>query len=795
MSIVTKIFCFLHKKLRPISEWSFPKKCLFSGLGLCLLAYYFCLPSELFRTPYATAVYSQQGKLLGAKIAPDGQWRFPASEQVPEKIKQCVLAYEDAYFYYHWGVNPISMGKAFWRNTQKGKVVRGGSTLTQQVIRLSRQNPARTYTEKALEALLATRLEFRYSKEKILSLYLSHAPFGGNVVGMQMAAWRYFGLPPEKLSWAESALLAVLPNAPSLIYPGKNHLLLKEKRNFLLKKLFQQKIIDQQTLELSLLEPLPEKPHPLPQIAPHLVEKIAQERQGHSISTTIDYFLQENVNRIVQKYYHRYQQSEIYNIAVLVSEVQTQKVLCYVGNAPTDAEHQKDVNIIHAPRSTGSILKPFLFAAMLSAGELLPTELVPDIPTQISGYAPENFSRSYQGAVPADQALYKSLNIPFVRLLQRYGVERFYQDLQKLHLSDLNKSPEHYGLSLILGGGESNLWDLCRAYGALARELNHFSQSGKSAENPWANLHFYPEAKNLPKGKNLPEKTHFNVGAIWQTLQTLTQVNRPEHDAAWRHYPSARQISWKTGTSFGNRDAWAIGVTPTYVVGVWVGNASGEGRPALTGVGAAAPLLFDVFGQLPKEEQGFQPPWQALYPIEICAQSGFLASEICPKKTLENAVQNVQGGVCPYHKRVHLSRNGDFQVNTSCETLSNMVTQSWFVLPPVMEWFYKKTHLNYASLPPFRPDCLSQQPKNMEFIYPKHKNILHRAKDFGGKELPIVARLAYNGKGKIFWYLDADYLGHTEHFHQMPLSPTAGTHLLQCTDEQGNEKIIEITVR
>jgi penicillin-binding protein 1C len=232
-----------------------------------LVVYYFSLPRTLFNEPYATVIESNDGELLAAKIARDGQWRFPANDSVPDKFKKCIVYFEDEHFYYHFGFNPAAMYKAFQQNRSAGKVVRGGSTLTQQVIRLSRKNKKRTYFEKAIEMILSTRLEFRHSKEKIIELYAAHAPFGGNVVGLEMASWRYFGVQANQLSWAESATLAVLPNAPSLIYPGKNQQKLLKKRNALLLKLYREKVIDQLTYELSIDENLPQKPYDLPQIA------------------------------------------------------------------------------------------------------------------------------------------------------------------------------------------------------------------------------------------------------------------------------------------------------------------------------------------------------------------------------------------------------------------------------------------------------------------------------------------------------------------------------------------------
>ncbi|MFY7957626.1 MAG: penicillin-binding protein 1C, partial [Flavobacterium macrobrachii] len=434
---------------------------------ILVVFYYFSLPQTLFNEPYATVIESSDGELLAAKIARDGQWRFPANDFVPDKFKKCLVYYEDEHFYQHFGFNPVAMFKAFQQNRKAGKVVRGGSTISQQVIRMSRKSK-RTYFEKILEIILSTRLEFRHSKSEIIDLYAAHAPFGGNVVGLEMAAWRYFGVQSHQLSWAESATLAVLPNAPSLIYPGKNQEKLRKKRNALLLKLYQNNLMDKLTYELSIQEPLPQKPYNVPQIALHLLQQIAKTNEGKRIRTTIDVSLQNRINQLSEYYYNQYKQNEVHNLAILVIDVKTRNIVGYVGNSPTNSDHDKDVDIITSPRSTGSILKPLLFADMLDNGELLPTTLVADIPTQISGYSPQNFNQTFDGAVPAQRALSRSLNIPAVLMLQQHGVANFYETLIKFKLKNINQHPDHYGLSLILGGAESNLWDLCRTYANLS---------------------------------------------------------------------------------------------------------------------------------------------------------------------------------------------------------------------------------------------------------------------------------------------------------------------------------------
>ncbi|MDO5608240.1 MAG: penicillin-binding protein 1C [Capnocytophaga sp.] len=758
-----------------------------------LLWYYFCLPRELFPQPYATVIEDVNGNLLGAKIAVDGQWRFPESDSIPYKFAMSAIHFEDEYFRWHPGFNPVAIGKSLVQNIRNGRIVRGGSTLTQQVIRLSREHQKRTYFEKLIEIILATRLELRYSKDEILTLYASHAPFGGNVVGLDMAAWRYFGLSADQLSWAESATLAVLPNAPSLIFPGKNQERLLVKRNQLLLKLYQKKIIGLETYQLALAEPLPHKPHELPQAAPHLLERINKSNRGERLRTTIITDLQEKTNRIVANYYARYSQSEVYNMAVIIIDTHTGNVLSYVGNTPTDKNHQKDVDIINAPRSTGSILKPLLYATMLDDAELTPQMLVPDIPTTISGYSPKNFNNTYEGATPADMALAKSLNIPFVLLLQRYGVYRFYDVLQQLHFQNINKHPDHYGLSLILGGAESNLWDIAQAYTNLASELNFYNQHQMYRKQSFRPLTIIPKIAST-QYETSHENPLLGAGAIWLMLDAMKEVHRPEEDVAWRYYQSSRKVAWKTGTSFGNKDAWSVGITPEYVVGVWVGNATGEGRPSLTGVTYAAPVMFEIMGMLPASSW-FKTPYDNLQEVEICSVSGYLAKGECPKKTQWIPHHQQELSACTYHRLVHLDPTHSYQVNADCQPTGQIVSQSWFVLPPVMEWFYKKQHIDYKPIPPYRSDCSPISfDKQLDFIYPKYGSVIYTTKQFGGKLQPFVAK-ATNASGQLFWYLNDVFLGTTIHFHEMEVYAEKGDNYLTIINESGQELRVKFVVQ
>jgi penicillin-binding protein 1C len=789
----------LQKKLKNLFLKTFKKMLAYilkhrfkSMLALILLVlYYFSLPENLFQSSYATVVESKNGELIGAIIAEDSQWRFPASDSLPNKFIACITTFEDQYFSYHFGFNPIAIGKALLENTKAKKVVRGGSTITQQVIRLSRNQQKRTYFEKIIELILATRLELRNSKAEILNLYAAHAPFGGNIVGLEMASWRYFGASPFELSWAEYATLAVLPNAPSLIFPGKNQKLLLKKRNRLLHKLYENGKIDKITYELSLEEMLPEKVFTIPKLAPHFTQLVAKSHRGKKIKSSLDYDLQIRLNEIAANYYPKNKSNEVYNLAILVLDVETQKVLGYVGNAPTDEIHDKDVDIVQAKRSTGSILKPFLYASMLDDGELLPKELIADIPTQISGYVPQNFNLKYDGAVEASEALSRSLNIPAVLMLQKFGVENFKNYLQKMAFASIDKPANHYGLSLILGGAESSLWEICQGYSGLTATLNHFIETSGYYENQWGKLSYLKNG-NPDFGKETFFKTTIGAGAISTTYNALREVSRPEGDEAWHYYDSAIALAWKTGTSFGNRDAWAVGTNKKYVVGIWVGNANGEGRPNLTGIRSAAPILFDVFQLLPKQKW-FEKPIEDLIEIDICQKSGLLPNGNCPKTKQWIPTKGATAGICSFHQVIHVDLSEQFRVHSNCESIENMVTKTWFTLPPVMEWFYKNTHTTYQVLPPFRNDCDGIFTEKMDFIYPKKETKIYLTKHFDGNFQPVVFKVAHSKPSyKLFWYANETFLGSTQNFHELPVMIESGKYKITVVDEKGYEITTQI---
>ena len=745
-------------------------------ITLLLIGYIFCLPRQLFHVPYSTVVTDRNNELLGARIAPDGQWRFPPRTTTPAKIQACFIEFEDNHFFHHWGVNPVSIGRAAYQNLKAGRVISGGSTITMQTIRLARNNP-RTFSEKFIEMIWATRLEFRYSKEKILSLYVSHAPFGGNVVGLDAAAWRYFGHSADDLSWAEAAMLAVLPNSPAMIHLSKSRQALLDKRNRLLTRLHTKGVLDDSSYELALSEPLPQEPKPLPQIAPHLTDYFYQTRNGNYSVSTIDRGIQLQIEELIERWNGEFSRSDIRNIAILVIDVQKNQPIAYCGNVHFNKTNSgNQVDIIRSPRSTGSILKPFLYYAMLQEGSILPHTLLPDIPININGFAPQNFSQQFEGAVPASEALARSLNIPTVTMLQRYGVPKFYNFLKQTGISTLTRPASHYGLSLILGGAEGTLWDITCAYTDMARCL-------KGLDKTDCSLLLSDSAHNA---SSVVPTSSFSPCAVWQTFEAIKEVNRPE-EIDWRTIPSMQTIAWKTGTSYGFRDAWAVGVTPRYAVGVWVGNATGEGKPGLVGARTAGPVMFDVFNLLPSSPW-FVRPSEGFVDAEVCHLSGHLKGRFCEETdTILILPAGLKTEACPYHHRINLSADGTQRIYESCINTEATIQKNWFTLPPVWEWYYKQRHPEYKTLPPFKPGCGEDILRPMQFVYPTMNARIFLPRQMDGSKSQLTFELVHSvPKATVYWHLDNNYLAETQDFHKISLLPSSGKHTMTAVDNEGN---------
>lgn len=735
---------------------------------------------------YCTLLNSNDGELIGVALAADEQWRFAPADSFPKRFEIALLTFEDKWFYKHFGINPFSIIRAVNINLKAKKIKSGGSTISMQLARMLYPNKARTYWQKIKEIYITIKLELSFSKNEILKMYINNAPFGGNIVGLEAASWRYFGLPPHLLSWGEIAMLAVLPNAPSLVFPGKNQSSLLKKRNALLKKLYKNNHLSSLDLQLALAEEIPQSVLDFPKLAPEILSKTKQKLPNGGTETTfIIPIIQRNIKHLLEQQAIFWRQQGIFNAAILVSKLPQGEVVAYHGNLPYENqpnENGHSIDLLQKKRSYGSLLKPFLYAYMLQDGLLLPNAWVTDIPINYGGYRPKNFLKNNQGLVNANQVLAQSLNIPSVNWLQNYRTARFLHQLKKMGITGFSKTAEHYGLSLILGGAELSPWEISGLYGALA--------------NKTKGIDFF----NLQLTKNHVSRFNFkgvNTAVAWFTSQAISQAARPNADGQWQQFNNiGSSIAWKTGTSFGHRDAWAVGYNASYLVTVWIGNATGMGQPILGGLSVAAPTLFQVFDLLPKPEVEKIPiPINECKIYKVCKTTHWLASEHCPIQ-IYNYLPDVfhKQTVCKFHQTVGMDSSKNFRVQANCYPLAKTHYEKVLMIPPNIYYFNKKKFEEPCN-PPWLSNCEPLGSNRIGIIYPTQNAhvILPTLPDKQASHL--VCRASHvSQNATLFWYLNQTLVGTTKGIHQLALQTKSGSYTLRLIDDAGFEKAINIKV-
>lgn len=746
---------------------------LFASMTALSLCYILFLAMTIsFENKYAYVLYAED-HIINAQVSDDEQWRIRCDNPLPEKLKQCLVLFEDQYFDYHPGVNPVSIVKAVIQNIKQGHIVRGGSTITMQLARIHEGNRRRTYPQKVKELFLALALELRFSKTDIIKHYAQHAPYGGNTIGYCAAAMRYYGKDADKLTWSEAATLAVLPNAPSKIYPGKSQGILINKRNFLLDKLHAEGFMDSITCRLAKLETLPSRSHYFHSMAPHLLQefKYAQPDQ-YNFNTTLDYSLQRNVMTVIDNYQMRYSVNyDIQNIAAMIIR-NDGSIASYVGNVSCAEDCGEEVDVLNSLRSPGSTLKPFLYAGALDRGMITTSSFLKDIPVFYNGYSPANFDKKFRGIVRAERALTESLNIPAIDLLSQYGVGAFLEDLKVMDFKDLNQNADHYGLSLILGGAEVKARDLAMSYVNLSRV-------GQAKE---------PVRMRLltDQSTDMYEDFPFSIAASYQISEMLEGVNRPFNQDGWKYFESGKEISWKTGTSYGLRDAWAVGSTSDYTVLVWVGNADGEGRAGLTGVAKAGPILFELFDLLPTSKESVLPLHHFRYK-EVCEQSGYAAGLAC-KKTIQVPVspdiQRIKA--CNYHQYVTTDTSGKYRVHNHCDVES--ISNPMMILDGITNAYYKKqSGISYA-IPPFLPTCDEGLSENIQIVYPSADAKILLPTDLNDRKQLLVSQVIVNSAvDSVFWFIDDQLSSISKGEHKVELDVRPGRHVLTVISSSGDE--------
>ena len=683
---------------------------------------------KIFEDRYSVSVLDNNGKIIGVYLNKDEQWHLKSTDKIPEKLKTAVMVFEDKNFYSHNGVDFSAVIRALKDNIFEKRRT-GASTITMQAVKMA-QPKERSYFNKYLEIVHAFKLEKYYKKDEILKMYLNNAPYGGNIVGYKTASYMYFRKSPEELTWSEAALLAVLPNSPGLMNVEKNREKLIEKRNFLLKKLYEKNFINERQYEISLKEPVPDKRYSFPVLAPHLVRRLVNENKDKKIiKSTIDSEIQKKTEKAVKDYSEFLKLSGINNTAVLIIDNKNYEVTAYAGSQDFyDFKNNGQVDGITAKRSPGSLLKPFLYAKVIDEGIAAPQSKIPDVPLYFSNFSPQNADKKYYGMVEMRDALIKSLNIPFVELLKDYGEDKFFYFLKDI-LNFEDRNPERYGLSLILGTKEFTMEEIGILYSGLAN---------------------YGNFKNLKYTKESTEEERqlLTKGASYLTLTTMRELERPGME---KFYREKNPVSWKTGTSHGRRDGWAAGITPEWTVVVWTGNFTGEGNPNLTGVYTGGNLLFNILKILPKTEKEFGMP-SDLKKIKVDKETGYRLKYDVSYKEIFYPKDAKPLKVSPYYKKIFVNKNGE-EIDSRDESFNEREEKYILVYPLEVVNYFVRENLDVSNI--FSEKTAK---KTIKFIYPKNNLKIIVPKDFDG-EKSLIVKIANIKNQELYWYVNKEYAG------------------------------------
>ena len=797
---------------------------------LFILAHWcFPLPKARLHPPVSQIVLDRNGEWLRAFLADDGMWRIAVSKegaavesdtqlpQVPENrepraeshfLHQAILTSEDKWFYYHYGINPVSIATAFYDNLKAGEVVRGGSTITMQLARLM-EPKARTLPNKLIEMFRALQLEHTYSKSEILTFYFSMLPYGGNIVGTAAASRFYFNKPQHALSLGEAALLAVIPNAPERLRPDRFPENARKARQKVLNRLLARRHISEQQWQEAVQEPIPHKRHPLPFKAPHLsrlLVKHAKSTANGRIYTTIDAKVQETAARILREYLDAARKHSLRGShststgSIIVMDTQNRHVLAMVGSHDFfDRRAFGQINGTLAPRSPGSALKPFVYALAMEEGLMTPETLFFDVPVTYAGYEPVNYDGKYNGYVTARQALARSLNVPAVNLNARLKNVSLHAFLKQAGISTLAPA-QKYGLSMVLGGCEVNLLELTTLYAGLAN-MGEFGtyQLTKDSEGGFDK---WMPSNQEPSKRLLRKETSFIITEMLTHSQLPTNtVKNPE---AFERTMNLPKIAWKTGTSYGHRDAWCIGYSPKLTIGVWLGNFDGKGAPMLSGTDAATPILFALFTALTGQDthRWFTKP-KRLKTRHVCALSGAPVSSHCPTHKEDVYIPGISSvATCTLHKRIYVDETTGYSLCSHCRNLPTVDRRTESENAPSTndaharifeEWpadaatWLAANGFAVSVLPEHNPLCTGTIAGNAPVILSPAEDTLYYIREGVPLENQKI-RLAASASSRtqdLFWFLDGELIFQGNAGEPYWLTPAKGKHVLTCVDAEG----------
>jgi penicillin-binding protein 1C len=774
----------------------------------------FPLPKE---NNYSQIVTSDKGIVLSAFLSADDKWRMKTElNEITPELQKAFIAKEDKYFYYHFGINPIAIMRAAFNNLVKGKKTSGASTITMQVARLLAPKE-RTYTNKIIEIFRALQLEFRYSKAEILQLYLNLVPYGSNIEGVKAASVLYFSRLPNQLSLAQITTLTIIPNRPTSLAIGKHNERIEKERNRWLKIFETENVFPKTVIADALVEPLNAKRQKTPKTAIHFAHWLHKQYPTKPIiQTYIRADMQAKTEEIARTYMRSIQHFGINNTAILIIENNTRNVVAYLGSQNfDDATHAGQVDGVRAYRSPGSALKPLVYGLAFEKGLITPKSMLIDVPKDFNGYMPENYNRKFNGYVAAEKALAASLNLPAVELLNLLTVDTLVLRLQQADFEWISKRNKNLGLSLALGGCGVSLAEMAGLYASFAnggkyQSLNYItpppapSPSGRGvAPQPPKGGVFTP----LPEGEGLGSKNPLPKGegagggvlspaANYMLTEILTKVERPaELPNSHENNPYLPKIAWKTGTSYGRRDAWSIGFNKKYTMAVWVGNFSGEGRPELTGATIATPLLFKLFNSLDYNGgyQWFDMPKSLDFRL-VCQHSGKVPNEFCEHLTSDSylpSISNTQK--CEHAKYVFVSSDEKTSYCSKCLPESYYKHKLYPNYPPEMLMYYNQNQVNYTKIPPHNTTCTQifdgQAPK---IISPA--NDREYFTDNEQVELLLQAQ-TNNDVKKIYWYIDNKFYKTANPESRIFFKPQRGKIKISCSDDKGRNSDVWVWVR
>ena len=729
---------------------------------------------------YSTLVLSSEKNLLHAFLTSDEKWRmYTELEEITPELKKAIVFKEDKYFYFHPGVNPVAILRAFYNNLSSGRRTSGASTITMQVARLL-QPKERTYLNKINELFRAFQLELMFTKDEILQLYLNLVPYGSNIEGVKSASVIYLGKMPDHLSLSEITALSIIPNRPVSLRPGMNNDRIVEERNKWLNRYRKAGLFRPEYIDDALTEPLNAYRHEVPRLAPHIAYRLKAQHPGHNIlHASLNFELQQKIEKITSEYSRRLYFQNIKNAVVLVVKNQSRKVIAYVGSADfNNVEDGGQVDGMRATRSPGSALKPLLYGIAFDKGLVTPKTVITDVPTSFSGYEPENYDEKFNGNITIENALASSLNVPAVKLLYTIQPSTFIERLIEAGFINIISEKDHLGLSMVLGGCGVTLEELTGLYCALANK------------GIFGCLCYLQNDTTIESRKILTEESAFMITEI------LIQLKRPDLPVHWDNSVHTPKIAWKTGTSYGRRDAWSIGYNNRYTVGVWVGNFSGEGIPDLSGSEIATPLLFQIFNAIDydPDKEWFSIP-EKLDLRYVCSQSGKVPNEYCDDLIIDYYIPGVSSmEQCTHLKKVFTNPDSTISYCTSCKPDIGYITTYYPNLAPELISYYQLNNIHFRKIPPHNPECerlLSGC--NPVITSPVHENEYYvNVKD--SMEIMLSCNVA-NDVEKIYWYIDNKYLCSVVANKTTFFQPHEGRVEISCSDDKGRNTDIVIYVR